>query len=208
MYCKKCGENIEEDSIFCRYCGVDVKSSLYNEEETKADQYHEHNNSEQSIDVCESVELVASKEKSMKWYKVLVYYFMPASIILSPINVLGNLYITADQYYGGLKEYFINPADGLSNILYMVVYIAIMVLLIYADTEAKKMTVLGYKLILIFFIVSMIYPVFEVLIYLPVYEKANIDFNFNPAIGRLIFNILYGVPNIIYFKKRKHLFCR
>jgi phenylpyruvate tautomerase PptA (4-oxalocrotonate tautomerase family) len=31
MYCNKCGKQIADDSIFCNYCGIKIKSTIDNE---------------------------------------------------------------------------------------------------------------------------------------------------------------------------------
>jgi len=216
MYCRKCGEKIESDSLFCKHCGVEVNlektmtlqkiekgtdnNISFDEESKKTGENHSEILSQ------ENETFILKKQPSMRWYKALIMFFIPAALIIRPIESLGNLYLNVEQNYGSWANYFTHPLDGIPNTLNIILWLFGMILLFSAFKGIKKFTELGYKYIMMYFVFNAIYPIAAALIYTPSYIKAGIDFNYSLSLAQFIANSIISIPNLIYFKKRRHLF--
>lgn len=202
MYCRKCGKQIKDVGMFCKYCGANIvfeEPEAFNENIQELVQQEDYAN---DIDVVP----VKIKQHSMRWYKALTNFIIPATLILRPIEVFGNLSLQAKQTYGSWKNYFTDSIDGLPNTLNIMIWLFGMILLLSAYREIKKFTKLGYKCIIAFFIFNICYPIISALIYTPSYAKVGINYNYGQVVAQVIINLIVGIPNIIYFKKRKYLF--
>lgn len=135
---------------------------------------------------------IIDKKFSMKWFNILTRYLIPFSVIVSPIITFGDLHLDVSYYYGSWFDYLGNMLNALS----LSMYIFMLILLIIANKELRKYSYKGYKLIMIFFALSILSPIIEMLLY----------FDYGYSLGKLIVALLVFIPNIIYFKKRKHLF--
>jgi vacuolar-type H+-ATPase subunit I/STV1 len=207
MYCKKCGEVIERDSQFCRYCGAKVDSEILVSDSSLKDEFIEVNkqySDKQSFD--KGTFTAVKKQPSMKWYKALVRFFIPAALILRPIESVGSLQLNISQYYGTWQNYFTHPIDGIPNTLNVVLWLLGIILLLFAFIGIREFTDIGYKLIMIYFIFNAIYPIASSLIYIPSYIKVGLDFDYGPTVAQFIINSIVSIPNLIYFKKRSYLF--
>ena len=207
MYCKKCGEVIERDSQFCRYCGTKVDSEILVSDSSLKDEFVEVNkqySEDQSFD--KGTFTAVKKQPSMKWYKALIWFFIPTALILRPIESVGNLRLNISQYYGTWGDYFTHPIDGIPNTLNIALWLFGMILLLFAYIGIKEFTENGYKLIMIYFVFNAIYPIVSALIYVPSFTKAGLEFNYGSAVAQFIINSIVSIPNLIYFKKRSFLF--
>ncbi|NLD50672.1 MAG: zinc-ribbon domain-containing protein [Clostridiaceae bacterium] len=207
MYCRKCGKAIEGDSEFCRYCGAKVDSEIPVNNSSLEDEFSEANKQYSDKKSFDKGTFTAVKmQPSMKWYKALVRFFIPAALILRPIESFGNLHLSIGQYYGTWGDYFTHSIDGIPNTLNIALWMFGMILLLFAYVGIKKFTENGYKLIVAFFIFNAIYPIVSALIYVPSFTKAGLEFNYGPTAAQFIINSIVSIPNLIYFKKRRFLF--
>lgn len=200
MYCRKCGKEIDNDSEFCRYCGAKViieKTQTYDKNSIEI--IKEGNNSDILIEKC---------QPSMKWYKAMINFFIPMWIFFGTIVSLERMFYAVKNYYGTWGGYFTDSLDGIPNTFNFIIFLFLTGLLIFAYIEIKKFSEFGYKYIMIFFILTIIYPIIAFLIYLPAYIKADLDYSsiLGQSVGQLIGKAIFFIPNIIYFKKRKQLF--
>jgi vacuolar-type H+-ATPase subunit I/STV1 len=207
MYCRKCGKAIEGDSEFCRYCGAKVDSEIPVSNSSLEDEFSDVNKQYSENQSFDKGTFIAVKmQPLMKWYKALVRFFIPAALILRPIESVGSLQLNISQYYGTWQNYFTHPIDGIPNTLNIVLWLLGIILLLFAFIGIREFTDIGYKLIMIYFIFNAIYPIASALIYIPSYIKVGLDFDYGPTVAQFIINSIVSIPNLIYFKKRSYLF--
>ena len=74
MYCNNCNNHIDDDSLYCRYCGKQVENIINND------------NNEEEI-LKKTSEPLIVKHPSMRWFNFLVKFLMPLWIF-SPLVCL------------------------------------------------------------------------------------------------------------------------
>jgi hypothetical protein len=192
MYCNNCNNLIDDDSLYCRYCGKQVENNINND-------YIEEN-------LEENIDMQVVKQPSLRWFNFLVKFLMPFWIFFSPISSFGKISSTVRNYYGSFSYYTTNPIDGFPNTVALVISICMIVFLFISWKELRVFSIKGYKFTIIFFVFTIFSPVITMLVYLPFYirEGANYDY-YNMFVQMCSAAIVY-IPNLIYLKKRKSLF--
>lgn len=103
MFCKKCGKEVEDDSIFCKYCGEDLSSSK---------NYYKINENKVSIDAN-----VLLSSKSAKYLKFFFKKYSRATwlyIIWFLLNCTFWIIAIMDDDYHYAQDSFIISTDGFS----------------------------------------------------------------------------------------------
>jgi hypothetical protein len=72
--------------------------------------------------------------------------------------------------------------------------------------ELISFTIKGYKFTIIFFVLTILTPVVSMLVYLPFFIKAGVNYDFIDMFAKMVSASIISIPNLIYLKKRKPLF--
>lgn len=192
MYCNKCNNHIDDDSLYCRYCGKQVENIINND-------YIEEN-------LEKNINTQVVKKPSMRWFNFLVKFLMPFWIFFSPINLYGEISSIVRDYYGSWSYFITNPVDGVPNTITLILRICMIFFLFVSWKELRIFSIKGYKYSVVFFILTIFSPVIPMLVYLPFYIKAGANYDFTNMFANITSASIISVPNIIYLKKRKSLF--
>lgn len=188
MYCNNCNNLIDDDSLYCSYCGKQIVNNVNND-------YTEEN-----------IEPLVIKQPSMHWFNFLVKFLMPLWIFFSPISMFGQVSSVIRNYYGSFNYYTTNPIDGFPNTITLVITICMIIFLFISWKELKIFSIKGYKFTIIFFLLTILTPVVTMLVYLPFFIKTGVNYGFINMFAKVVSASIISVPNLIYFRKRKSLF--
>ena len=192
MYCNNCNNLIDDDSLYCRYCGNQVKNII--------------NNDDIEVNLEENNDPTIIKQPSLRWFNFLVKFLMPLWIFFSPIRMFGEISSVIRNYYGSFSYYTTNPLDGLPNTVTLVITICTIIFLFISWKELSIFSIRGYKFTIIFFILTIFSPVITMLVYLPFYIREGANYNFYNMFVNMCSAAIISIPNLIYLKKRKFLF--
>ena len=150
MYCRKCGKQANDDSILCEYCGEqfeEFKENVIKEN----DQAVEILSAETVNEITDNIynESIISLENddckfSMKWFNLLVKFWLPVSLILGIILDTVTL-IKAFELYSDIFSLFSVKLYFVLLLLY-IVPLKILHLLSYINLRRYKKA--GYKMLL------------------------------------------------------------
>lgn len=226
-YCEKCGEQIDEDSLYCKYCGAETKIEQPESLEEiskrmgmdnpihvswKKDFLEERNHqwekyerqqarleseSDMKAGYKQSEE---TKSLSMKWFNFFTVILMPMWLISPIINYM-TIYSHMLENNFTWSDYFSDSLTGLQNTVSFIMNMLLILILLLSFIEIHKGTDKAYKLLLTYFIYSIVNQIIYSLMY---YQIGY--FSLGTAIGRILGILIFIIPNIIYFKRRKHLF--
>jgi len=192
MYCNNCNNLIDDDSLYCRYCGNQVDNII--------------NNDDIEVNLEENGDPPIIKQPSLRWFNFLVKFLMPLWIFFSPISMFGEISSVVRNYYGSFSYYTTNPIDGLPNTVTLVITICMIIFLFISWKELISFTIKGYKFTIIFFVLTILTPVVSMLVYLPFFIKAGVNYDFIDMFAKMVSASIISIPNLIYLKKRKPLF--
>ncbi len=208
MYCRKCGKQIHDDSIFCEYCGEQIKKS--NEAGIAANDSSfaaiERNKEIQASNINSSNSFNNYNTLSMKWFDFLKF-LLPVWFgigVLKEIIRISALYIKYGDifYYTSVKLYLV---------LLLSYIIGVRVLQLYSYLLLKEYREKGIKMFLIFIILFSLSNLMEYVFTLVLSIEFGIfdSFSYNifmTGLAAIIVMPILFIPNYIYFNKRKHLF--
>lgn len=206
MYCTYCNKLIDDDSLFCRYCGKEVTDN-YNDnfkEDTDTDAADNGFYEEDSYNATDDTIVV--KQPSMRWYNFLVKFLLPFWIFYGALDGFSQTSLVVRDYYGSWDYYMTNPMNGIPNTIALALSAFMIIFLFITWRELKKLTKNGYKYVVIYFLSIIFLPVIVMLIYLPFYLKENMDYDFFSMVTDITSKIIISIPTLIYFRKRKFLF--
>jgi hypothetical protein len=192
MYCNNCNNLIDDDSLYCRYCGNQVDNII--------------NNDDIEVNLEENGDPPIIKQPSLRWFNFLVKFLMPLWIFFSPISMLGEISSVIRNYYGSFSYYTTNPLNGLPNTVTLVMTICMIIFLFISWKELRIFSIRGYKFTIIFFILTIFSPVITMLVYLPFYIREGANINFYYAFVNMCSAAIICIPNLVYLRKRKLLF--
>lgn len=136
---------------------------------------------------------------SMRWYLFFVRVLSILWLILGPILFLSTMNQEVfDIYHGSYQNYFNNSLIGPYNSIVMILFWVGEVILLMARSELKKLSTLGWQLIIIFFSINLASSLYTLLTY----------FQYSPEsiIGSVSVSIILHTLNLVYFTKRRSLF--
>ena len=220
MYCKKCGKEIADDSVFCRYCGekqdvFDNHDIQIEADEETQDETYEKDNSSSVVEAVSSTERVSFSQADavhpsltigMKWYnfvvKVQLWLFMACTALI------GLSFIDGATRSGASANAIYNtfPAVRTVDIAYAIVLLALAVFAFFTRRSLVRYEARGPKFYLG---ISYISAFLSVLYALVCSIAANVPFGklFNAtSIGQMIPLLALAIINTVYFGKRKALF--
>lgn len=184
--CPSCNNSINDEDIFCKHCGEKI---------IKDDIEKENDNQFSSV-----------RQLPMRWFNFLVKFLMPFWIFFGTLSNFGRIDYMVRNYYENWGYFLTNPVDGIPNTIIIILDICITFFLFITWKELKKYTDTGYKYTIALFTLTILLPIITMLIYLPFYIKEGAIYDFHTVLVGLISSLIFCVPNIIYFKKRKELF--
>lgn len=136
---------------------------------------------------------------SMRWYLFFVRVLSILWLILGPILFLSTMNQDVfDIYHGSYQNYFNNSLIGPYNSIVMILFWVGEVILLMSRSELKKLSFLGWQLIIIFFSINLASSLYTLLTY----------FQYSPEsiIGSVSVSIILHTLNLVYFTKRRSLF--
>ena len=204
MYCSNCGGLVPDGQYTCPNCGAYVGSTgqTYNAPNQNMQQGYYQNNisyTQQSV----------QPELGMKWFKFVIYFQLFLSAL---VNIINGFRISTGLHYGVTSrqlDYIYNHFDGL-KMLDVCIGICIVVLGVLALITRFMLS--GYKkcgpsmyigLLIANIVIGFIYIAAFYFIVSSVSPDVSIS---GDTFITLETNLTLLVLNIIYFKKRKHLF--
>lgn len=204
MYCSNCGGIVPDGQYTCPNCGAYVGSTgqTYNAPNQNMQQGYYQNNipyTQQSV----------QPELGMKWFKFVIYFQLFLSAL---VNIINGFRISTGLHYGVTSrqlDYIYNHFDGL-KMLDVCIGICIVVLGVLALITRFMLS--GYKkcgpsmyigLLIANIVIGFIYIAAFYFIVSSVSPDVSIS---GDTFITLETNLTLLVLNIIYFKKRKHLF--
>lgn len=204
MYCSNCGGLVPDGQYTCPNCGAYVGSTgqTYNAPNQNMQQGYYQNNipyTQQSV----------QPELGMKWFKFVIYFQLFLSAL---VNIINGFRISTGLHYGVTSrqlDYIYNHFDGL-KMLDVCIGICIVVLGVLALITRFMLS--GYKkcgpsmyigLLIANIVIGFIYIAAFYFIVSSVSPDVSIS---GDTFITLEINLTLLVLNIIYFKKRKHLF--
>lgn len=204
MYCSNCGGIVPDGQYTCPNCGAYVGSTgqTYNAPNQNMQQGYYQNNipyTQQSV----------QPELGMKWFKFVIYFQLFLSAL---VNIINGFRISTGLHYGVTSrqlDYIYNHFDGL-KMLDVCIGICIVVLGVLALITRFMLS--GYKkcgpsmyigLLIANIVIGFIYIAAFYFIVSSVSPDVSIS---GDTFITLETNMTLLVLNIIYFKKRKHLF--
>lgn len=176
MFCQKCGKQLLENTQRCPYCGEDLQAA-----QTPA---------------------AAQQPMKMKWFKFVIWVqlFLAA---LSSLYTAFSLF-TSSAYLGSADTiYSYYPGLKASDMIFGVIYIALIVFAIYTRQQLAHYKTNAPKLYLVFLVVVAVVSLLYAAV-TSVMTGYNM-FTLNVIVS-LVSSVVMIVLNNIYFNKRKELF--
>ena len=103
---------------------------------------------------------------SMRWYLFFVRVLSILWLILGPILFLSTMNQDVfDIYHGSYQNYFNNSLIGPYNSIVMILFWVGEVILLMSRSELKKLSFLGWQLIIIFFSINLASSLYTLLTY-------------------------------------------
>lgn len=207
MICRKCNhEFMQTDNLyFCPKCGNEINEANYSETSNAVKNDTAYHVNPMLLSTWDSI-----NGKSIKWFKFFTKYLMP-------IIVIGSI----GSFLNETKEIILqneNSNLSIEIIFILLLNIVLLVLFIKSISPLKKLQKAGYILLNYFFKCSIILPavIIITLIFLPTirYSLSLSTVLSNDAflnglflyIGSNLTRLIFIIPNMVYFHKRKDMF--
>lgn len=225
MYCEYCGNQIRNQANFCVVCGqkvlklehqeslVDISDnmqSLVNQPYQKInDVYPQQSGNQAGAAPIYSNTNYSTQSpmppiimgKSMKWFNLLIKYFIVLWLFFGTfIYISQTSEIIHETLDGDFFAYLYNPITRGLGAFDVVAQISSVIILFLAWSRLRRYQLSGYRLILLFFIFTLIRPAIS---FLFVAEFQGLD----EIISSMLAMAIIALPNIIYFYKRRGIFC-
>lgn len=203
MFCTNCGTENREDASFCHNCGANLNRQR--EQATAAYDYPtpSYDPAGQRPEPRYGAEL--KPEQGMKWFKFIIYVQLFLNMLLQ-LSTAVRLF--TGSYYGGEADYVYFLYDGLQtmDVIFGIIFIGLAVLAFMARQALAKFKANGPKLYFGLLIanvgVALLYIIVGSLVTgIPI--QLLIDAS---LIGQLIGAAILICVNVVYFRKREHLF--
>lgn len=220
MYCNNCGSLVPDGQYTCSNCGAYVGSTeqTYNVPNQNIQQEYYQNNMQNNMQnnafnnvgqMYQNNVQYAQPELGMKWFKFIIY----CQLFLSALsNIIYGFRIMLGAHYGVTSKqlnYIYNHFDGLKI---LDVCIGICMVLLGVLALITRFMLSGYKkrgpaMYIGYLIASIVmFLVYICAFYIIVISvESTVSISSDSYIS-LVTSIVLLVLNIIYFKKRKHLF--
>lgn len=196
MFCRKCGIELTEETLFCPSCGI-----LVAEDSSQPD--HKEKQLLNSSALQTSI-------RPMKWFKFLIYFSLWLGVLVNFSSAVQ--LFTGAQYgdeYTALLVY--STYDGLKDVDWIVgfLHVVLAAFTIYTRYRLAGFHENGPKMLMFLYAAN---PVVEIIyhigtsIVLPADVVGSPEYILGQIVGNGLVAVVMIVINRIYFKKRQHLF--
>ena len=213
MFCKYCGQELQENAVFCQNCGAKLDDAQdQTTQETNQTAFDETASTEQfasQTDYSQQVGQTYTPAYPMKWFQFLIYFLLFASAVL---NVLSGI----EQFTG--KIYETTPGDGMIELVYStfpalkpidiivgILMVALGAFAIVVRFALAKYKAVGPKLLLLLYasacVLNVIYCLAAVIVVPDLFSILAPD-----IVTNVVTSVIMIVINNNYFKNRKELF--
>lgn len=219
MYCPNCRSQLIDGSIYCPVCGTQLaQAQQMNYQQMNYQQPMQQMNYQQSVQpqmvsngnyVQQSVQpQMQQKPLGMKWFKFLIYFQL---FVASLVSLLTGVFLFTGKIYTGASAeevellYMYFPNLKIFNLCMGVVYVVLCILYLVTRFMLSGYRKAGPAMLIAMYVGSLLISVLLVLITLQLVDGVVYEINIT-TITSVVTSIVMIVCNIIYFKKRKHLF--
>lgn len=219
MYCPNCRSQLIDGSIYCPVCGTQLAQvQQVNYQQMDYQQPVQQMNYQQPV----QPQMVSNgnyvqqpaqpqmqrKPLGMKWFKFLIYFQL---FMASLVSLLTGVFLFTGKIYTGASAeevellYMYFPNLKIFNLCMGVVYVVLCILYLITRFMLSGYRKAGPAMLIAMYVGSFLISVLLVLITLQFVGGVVYEINVT-TIASIITSIIMIVCNIIYFKKRKHLF--
>lgn len=219
MYCPNCRSQLIDGSIYCPVCGTQLaQAQQVNYQQMNYQQPVQQMNYQQPVQpqmvnngnyVQQPVQpQMQQKPLGMKWFKFLIYFQL---FVASLVSLLTGVFLFTGKIYTGASAeevellYMYFPNLKTFNLCMGVVYVVLCILYLVTRFMLSGYRKAGPAMLIAMYVGSLLISVLLVLITLQLVGGVVYEINIT-TITSVITSIVMIVCNIIYFKKRKHLF--
>lgn len=188
MICPYCSSENQESVNVCNQCGASLNDTVQS--------ISAPNNSIQNV------------ELPMKWYKFLIYFLMFANAVSRFADgILCLIGIDGGSVFEVLFEgcMFTGKYRAI-DIVYGIVCIVMSGVIFYVRNKLAKFKEGAPRLYIIYDIISAVFSFTYNLLIMFILENAETSSIIGDVIGAIVGESLYVYFNVVYFKKRNHLF--
>lgn len=188
MKCSYCSSEVQDSVTVCNQCGAALNDTVQSNSAP--------NDSIQNVNL------------PMKWYKFLIYFLMFANAILKLADGIFCLIgfdggVVSEVLFEGCM--FTGKYRAI-DIVYGIVCIVMSGVILYVRNKLAKFKKDAPRIYIFYDIISsVIYFIYNLLIMI-ILENADISSVIGELIGTVVGESLFVYFNVIYFKKRKHMF--
>ena len=213
MYCPNCRSQLIDGSIYCPVCGTQLAQA----QQVNYQQMNYQQPVEQPVQQMTSngnyvqqpiQSQIRQKPLGMKWFKFLIYFQLFAA---SLVSLLTGVFLFIGKIYTGASAeevellYMYFPNLKIFNLCMGVVYVVLCILYLITRFMLSGYRKAGPAMLIAMYVGSFLISVLLVLITLQLVGGVVYEINVT-TIASVVTSIIMIVCNIIYFKKRKHLF--
>lgn len=219
MYCPNCRSQLIDGNIYCPVCGTQLAQvQQMNYQQMNYQQPVQQMNYQQSVQpqmvsngnyVQQPVQpQTQQKPLGMKWFKFLIYFQL---FVASLVSLLTGVFLFTGKIYTGASAeevellYMYFPNLKIFNLCMGVVYVVLCILYLVTRFMLSGYRKAGPAMLIAMYVGSLLISVLLVLITLQLVGGVVYEINIT-TITSVVTSIVMIVCNIIYFKKRKHLF--
>lgn len=195
-FCSNCGQQIGS-AKFCPYCGTEnLELTMTNQTQQSDAQQPQQAVKQQQ----KPLKVIAGK--SMRWFNFFVRFVIPIWLILGTFTYISQTNATVGEYFNGnIYDFYTDPMFGTINVIDLIMEIATFFILLCAILPLKSYQKTGYKIIIAYFVIRLLYPLlgFFIMDYLEINDISS-------YIGYSLPEVILSILNLVYFKKREHIF--
>lgn len=208
MTCSKCGQSVQEGDKYCGQCGVRIEGEIA--EPLRV--FTPIDTNDQTEMLCQTYAEVSPKTDDayalnlpMRWYKFIIYLWLPLSMINYLIAagklLTGYEYTLASVNRSAAYAYY--PGLQSAEMMFAVFALGIAVLAFIAQRKLSGFKMNAHSLFLYMLMAGMIFTVASnfVMGAITGYYGGQTS-----QAGTIVGQLIFLLPNWVYFNKRKELF--
>lgn len=203
MFCTNCGTENREDASYCHNCGANLNRQR--EQTSPTYNYSEPGYAPAAQRSAMRYGAELEPEQGMKWFKFIIY----VQLFLSMLSQVSSaILIFAGSQYGEDADYIYFLYDGLKavDVIFGILSLGLAVLALAARQALARFKANGPKLYFTFLIANIVVGLIYIILVSIVTGVSMSMLVDTDLIAQLVTSaILLGV-NIVYFRKRTHLF--